>query len=84
MVSADYYGSLWYLRPMVILTKCVISILFSAIALVFGILTLKIDINTQFHLKPFAFSIYCKTNIKYQFFGEIHVSTLFYLPVPGW
>ena len=34
---------------MVILTKCVISILFSAIALAFGILTLKIDTNTQFN-----------------------------------
>ena len=30
------------------------------------------------------FSIYDKTNVKYQFFGEIHVSILFYLPVPGW
>ena len=42
-------GPFGYLRPMVILTKCVISILFSAIVLVFGILTLKIDTNTQFH-----------------------------------
>ena len=65
-------GSLWYLRPMVILTKCVISILFSAIALAFGILTLKFDTNTQFHLKPYAFGIYDKTNIKNQFLGEIH------------
>ena len=39
-------GSLWNLRPMVILTKLCH---FSAIALMFGILILKIDINTQFH-----------------------------------
>ena len=65
-------GSLWYLRPVVILTKCVISILSSAIVLAFGILTLKIDINTQFHEKPFAFSIYDKIDIKNQFLGEIH------------
>ena len=45
----DYYGSLWYLRPMVILTKCVIQSILGVSAiqsLVFGILTLKIDINT--------------------------------------
>ena len=42
-------GSLWNLRPMVILTNCVISIFFSAIALMFGNLILKIDINTQFY-----------------------------------
>ena len=42
-------GSLWYLRPMVILTKCVISIFFSAIALMFGNLIPEIDTNTQFH-----------------------------------
>ena len=42
-------GSLWYLRPMVILTTCVISIFCSAIALAFGNLTLEIDTNTQFH-----------------------------------
>ena len=42
-------GSLWYLRPMVILTKCVISIFCSAIALMFGNLIPEIDTNTQFH-----------------------------------
>ena len=39
-------GSLWNLRPMVILTNCVIS---NAIALMFGNLIPKIDTNTQFH-----------------------------------
>ena len=72
MWKHDYYGSLWYLRPMVILTKCILIISFIAIALVFGILTLKIDINTQFHLKPFVFSIYGNTIAQYQFLGEIH------------
>ena len=42
-------GSLWYLRPMVILTRCVISTNSSAIALTFGNLIPKIGTNTQFH-----------------------------------
>ena len=56
----DYYGSLWYLRPMVILTKCVLSIPFIAIALVFGIFTLKIATNTNSHYKPLVFGIQAK------------------------
>ena len=40
-------GSLWYLRPMVILTTCIYFI--NAIALMFGNLIPKIDTNTQFH-----------------------------------
>ena len=48
-VEHDYKWVPLYLRPMVILTKCVISILFSAIVLAFGILTPKIDKNTQLY-----------------------------------
>ena len=47
MWEHDYKWSLWCLRPMVILTKCVISIFFSAIALAFGIHD-KTNIKNQF------------------------------------
>ena len=56
----DYYGSLWYLRPMVILNKCVLSIPFIAIALAFGIFTVKIVAKTNSHYKPLTFGIQAK------------------------
>ena len=45
---------------MVILTKCVLIISFIAIALVFGIFTVKIVINTNVHYKPLVFGILAK------------------------
>ena len=60
MWEHDYYGSLWYLRPMVILTKCVLTISFIAIALAFDILTVKIVTNASFYYKPLAFGILAK------------------------
>ena len=37
-----------------------------------------------FSVIALMFGSHDKINIKNQFLGEIHVSSLFYLPVPGW
>ena len=49
-----------FLRPMVILTKCVLINSFIAIALVFGILNVKFVTNTNLHYKPLVFGVLAK------------------------